>query len=94
MIVALKIIIEEDKKVSLVLYKSAELTELLESTITVLELTFPNVRITSRDDHYHIAGIVSAGMFATIKSYIEEVYIRFIDKDDSEVSEFEKYFFI
>ena len=94
MIISLKIIIDDDKGVSLVLYKSPELTELLSNLITVLEYSFPNVRITSQDDHYHITGIVSAGTFAAIKSYIEEVYIRFINDDDSEVSEFGKYFFM
>lgn len=90
MIVSLKIIIEEDKRVSLVLYKSTELTELLANLIAVLENSFPNVRITSRDDHYHITGINSAGSFAAIKSFIEEVYIRFIDKEsiDDESDEF------
>ena len=92
MIISFKIIIDDDKKVSLVLYKSPELTALISNLITVLEYSFPSVRITSQGDHYHITGIVSAGMFAAIKSYIEIVYIQFIDKDDSEVSEFEKYF--
>ena len=92
MIISFKIIIDDDKKVSLVLYKSPELTALISNLITVLEYSFPSVRINSQEDHYHITGIVSAGMFAAIKSYIEIVYIQFIDKDDSEVSEFEKYF--
>jgi len=92
MIVSLKIIIEEDKRVSLVLYKSTELTELLANLIAVLENSFPNVRITSRDDHYHITGINNAGSFAAIKSFIEEVYIRFIDYDDPDNEEFEKFF--
>jgi len=93
MIVSLKIIIDDDKKVSLVLYKSHELSELLSNIISVLEYSFPSVKINSKEDHYHITGIVSAGMFAAIKTYIEGVYIRFINDDDSEVSDYEQYFF-
>jgi len=90
MIVSLKIIIDEDKKVSLVINKTPELAELLENVVNVVESSFPNVRITSRDDHYHFAGISGTGSFATLKSFIEEVYIRFIDEEsiDDEADEF------
>ena len=94
MIVSLKIIIDEDKRASVIIYKTPELAELLENLINVLENSFPNLRITSRNDHYHIAGIDRTGTFAAIKSFIEEVYIRFTDDDNSEPSEFEKYFMI
>jgi len=94
MIVSLKFIIDEDKRASLVIYKAIELAELFEDLINVLEFSFPKVRITSRSDHYHIAGIDGTGTFAVIKSFIEEVYIRFIDDDDSEPSEFDKYLMI
>ncbi len=94
MIVSLKIIIDEDKKASFIIYKTPELAELLENLIVVLEISFPNLRITSRNDHYHFAGIDGTGTFAAIKSFIEEVYIRFTDEDDSEPSEFAKYFMI
>ncbi len=93
MIVSLKIIIDEDKTVSIIIYKTAELAELLENLIVVLEISFPNVRITTQNDHYHIAGISRVGTFATIKSFIEEVYIRFIDEDvDNDDSEFDEFF--
>ena len=81
MIVSLKIIIEEDKRVSLVINKTPELAELLENVVNVVENSFPNVRITSRDDYYHFTGMSGTGSFATLKSFIEEVYIRFIDKE-------------
>ncbi len=95
MIFSLKIIIDEDKNVSLVISKTPELAKLLKSTINVLEISFPHVRITSRNDHYQIAGIEGTGAFSTIKSIIEEVFIRYVDDvDDSEPSEFEKFFMI
>lgn len=80
--VLFKIIIAEDKRVSLIFHKTTELSELLEKLIDVLEYAFDNVHITSQDNHYHIAGISREDTFNTIISFIEEVYIRFIYDDD------------
>ncbi|KKL64431.1 hypothetical protein LCGC14_2165100 [marine sediment metagenome] len=94
MIVSLKIIINEGKRISLILYKTPELAELLRSLMTVLKLGFPDVNISNKNDYYQITDIGGAGTFATVKSFIEEVYIRFLDYEDSEESDFDKYFTI
>ena len=95
MIIAFKIIIDEEKRASIFIYKTRELDLLLDDLIRVLQYSFPKVRITSKEDHYHVAGISNAGTFATIKSFIEELYIRFLDDVDPEELDFDpKYFFL
>ena len=84
LIVAFKIMIDEDRKASLVIYKAEKLSKLLEQLIHTLQYAFPEVRVISKPDHYYIAGISNSASFAAIKSYIEEIYIRFLDEEDSE----------
>lgn len=78
-----------------ILYKTSELNKSFEEVINLLELTFPKARIKSKGDHYHIAGVSNAGILTIIKSIIEEVYIRFLDEEDSDDLDFDpKYFFL
>ena len=83
-VIAFKIMIDEDKKASIVIYKTKELSELLTQLIHTLQYAFPKVRIISKPTHYHIAGISNAGSFTTIKSYLEEIYLRFLDEEEPE----------
>jgi len=95
MIVAFKIIIDKDKYTSALIYKTNELNEFFEEVMNLLELTFPKARIKSKSDHYHIAGVSNAGILTIIKSIIEEVYIRFLDEEDTDDLDFDPtYFFL
>jgi len=73
--VLFKIVIDEDRRVSLIIFKAIELFELLKNLINVLKYAYDNLVITSIDDHYQITGISREDTFNTIISFIEEVYI-------------------
>ena len=92
-VIAFKIMIDEDKKASIIIYKAKELSELLKQLIHTLQYAFPKVRIISKPTHYHIAGISNTGSFATIKSYLEEIYLRFLDEEEPEDFD-SKWFFL
>ena len=83
MIVTFKLIIDEDKRTSLVLYKAPELNVLLEDIVHMLDFSFSKVRITDKSNHIHITGLSNPALCAASKTYLEEVFVRFIDYDDN-----------
>jgi len=48
MIITFKLVIDKDKRSSLILQKTKELNSIFEALINVLEYSFPNIRISSR----------------------------------------------
>jgi hypothetical protein len=66
-----------------------ELTTLLDRTIDLLQSLFDNIRITSRNTHYHFTGLSGAKTVDSLIAFIEEAYNEFIaDNDDDEFQEF------
>ncbi len=88
-----KFVIDENKKVSLVIFKEKSVESLLRDLISVLEIAFPNASISSRGNYYHITGANNTAMFSIVKSLLEELYLRFLDDDEND-SEFDSSFFI
>ena len=69
-----KVVIDQNKRLSLVVYKDVD--DLLEGIVSVLEASFPNIRITSYPTHYFITGISNTAIFSAIKTFIEEYYLK------------------
>lgn len=44
--------------------------------------TFPGIYIFSKSKYYHITGINSKAIFATIVTLFEELYLKFVDDDE------------
>ncbi|KKL90892.1 hypothetical protein LCGC14_1900160 [marine sediment metagenome] len=87
-----KFVIDENKKVSLVIFKEKEADPLLRELISVLEFSFPNINISPRNNHFYITGVSNAAMFSIVKSLLEELYSRFLD-DEIDDPEFDPSFF-
>ena len=91
MIVTFKLIIDDDKRTSLVLYKAQKLNKLLEEVVNVLDYSFPRVRITDNNSHIHITGLSNPAVFATSKTYLEEVFMRFADDDNDNGNDYDDF---
>ncbi len=87
-----KFVINEDKRVSLVIFKGKDVDLLLKDLISALEIAFPNPSISSRPNYYYITGISNTAMFSIAKSLLEELYLRFLDDETSD-SQFDPFFF-
>ncbi|KKM60759.1 hypothetical protein LCGC14_1538610 [marine sediment metagenome] len=88
-----KFVIDESKKISLVIFKEKETNLLLKELISVVEKSFPNINISSRPNYYHLTRVSNTAMFSIAKLLLEELYIRFLDDDVSE-SEFDPTLFL
>ncbi len=81
-----KFVIDENKKVSLVIFKEKEADPLLRELISVLEFSFPNINISPRNNHFYITGVSNTAMFSIVKSLLEELYSRFLDDEIDDFS--------